>query len=106
MFSSKDWTKRRLHLFLSLNTEDGVTKVEEGNTNAGDGEESVVRVDDELRTGVLKEKKSISIVNKPTNQRDNNNTYSQPQRKVSVVLVKLLVFDNTVGSLRKNHNLN
>lgn len=34
-----------------------MTKVEEGDTNAGDGEESVVRVDDELRTGVLEKKK-------------------------------------------------
>lgn len=51
-----------------------MTKVEEGDTNAGDGEESVVRVDDELRTGV-----------------------SQPQRNLSVVLVELLVFDNTVN---------
>lgn len=79
-----------------------MTKVEEGDTNAGDGEESVVRVDDELRTGVLeRKKKGISIVDKLTSQCGNVATYSQPQRNLSVVLVELLVFDNTVGSLRK-----
>lgn len=45
--------KTRLHLFLRLDTKNGITKVVERDTNASDGEESVVRVDDELRTGVL-----------------------------------------------------
>lgn len=83
-----------------------MTKVEEGDTNAGDGEESVVRVDDELRTGVLEKKKGISIVDKLTSQCGSVATYSQPQRNLSVVLVELLVFDNTVGSLRKKEKKN
>lgn len=49
--------KPRLHLFLSLDTKNGITKVVERDTNASDGEESVVRVDNELRTGVLEKVK-------------------------------------------------
>lgn len=61
----------RVALILGrLDSHDGVSEVVEGNTNAGNREEGVVGVDNELGTRVLKKKKKVSIESKSGEKRN------------------------------------